>query len=269
MRKLLTLWIVLAAFALAIFGIIAVRAMPVDQQIIYFGGQSSANNPSAPTGFLLMVDGVSHVLRADGVSKICLAGGCPPSGGTTATFNPAFKGTGLTLSNGNLTATYSGSSFTNVGSTVSKSSGKFYSEFTIGQTTNANMEIGIGNSSLVLNGDYLGQTNDSISVFADGNEAMNANFGGVIGPTFVAGMVVCMAVDLTAKLIWFRGNGGNWNGGGTNNPATGTGGFSFSTMNAGPYFPAAGFHNSADAMTANFGATSYAQTAPSGFGNWQ
>lgn len=29
-----------------------------------------------PTGKILLVDGVSHLLQTDGTSKVCLAGGC-------------------------------------------------------------------------------------------------------------------------------------------------------------------------------------------------
>jgi hypothetical protein len=88
---------------------------------------------------------------------------------------------------------------------------------------------------------------------------------------FANGNVVCVAVDLTAKKIWWRTNGGTWNNDilSNQNPATGAGGFSFSTLNAGPYFPAIGLNNATEIDAANFGATAYAQPAPSGFGNWQ
>jgi hypothetical protein len=190
---------------------------------------------------------------------------------TTATFNPAFIGPNLVLSNGNLTATNNVAAFTVVGSTVSKSSGKFYAEFTIGASTVGNMEIGLSNASQSLTGLLGGVGNNSVCIFFDGTECMNNTFGAILTPTWVSGSVVCMAVDLTAAKIWWRVNGGNWNAGvlANQNPATGAGGFSFATMNAGPYFPAAGFHDSGEVETANFGATSYAQTVPSGFGNWQ
>lgn len=64
------------ALLLIVLGIAAVKAMPPEQQIIYFGGQSAASNPAQPTGKILRVDGISHILRVDGTSKICRAGGC-------------------------------------------------------------------------------------------------------------------------------------------------------------------------------------------------
>jgi len=83
------------------------------------------------------------------------------------------------------------------------------------------------------------------------------------------GNVICVAIDLTAQTIWMRVNGGNWNLSGTADPATGVGGVSFAGINAGPYFPAISSSDNGSIATANFGATAYAQTAPSGFGNWQ
>ncbi len=41
-----------------------------------YGLPPSGGSIPAPTGRILMVDGVSLVLQTDGVSKICLAGGC-------------------------------------------------------------------------------------------------------------------------------------------------------------------------------------------------
>jgi hypothetical protein len=79
-----------------------------------------------------------------------------------------------------------------------------------------------------------------------------------------------MAVDFTAQLSWFRKNGGNWNGSGTANPATGVGGNSFSYLTGGPFFIAANLNVGAAsyALTLNAGGTAYAFAAPAGFGNW-
>lgn len=41
-------------------------------------GAQGVGGPTAPlpTGKILLVDGVSHLLQVDAVSKVCLAGGC-------------------------------------------------------------------------------------------------------------------------------------------------------------------------------------------------
>lgn len=67
--------------------------------------------------------------------------------------------------------------------------------------------------------------------------------------------------------IWFRVNGGNWNANPSANPSTNTGGESLAAVAGVPLFAAvlvnAGATN--DNATANFGATAFANAAPSGF----
>jgi len=80
-----------------------------------------------------------------------------------------------------------------------------------------------------------------------------------------AGDTYDFAVDFTAKLFWVSKNGGAWNGSGTANPATGTGGFSFSNITdayVSPYCAAVGTIT----YTFNFGTVAIPGfTAPSGF----
>ena len=86
MRKLLTLRIALAAIVFALLATVyGAHAFGIGKLGIIFGKEGASSKSGTvtpqPTGFLLMVDGVSFVLRADGVSKICLAGGCGGGGG--------------------------------------------------------------------------------------------------------------------------------------------------------------------------------------------
>lgn len=66
-------WLAIVLIAL---GIATAMAMPPEQQIIMFGGQSSAGNLPQPTGDILMVDGTSLILQTNGTSFVCRAGGC-------------------------------------------------------------------------------------------------------------------------------------------------------------------------------------------------
>jgi hypothetical protein len=86
--------------------------------------------------------------------------------------------------------------------------------------------------------------------------------------TWAQGDTLCIAFDVDNMRLWFRTNGGNWNNSGTANPATNTEGIDVSTLNDGPFFVMANFRGNGDQFTANFGATAYAHTPPSGFGNW-
>jgi hypothetical protein len=86
----------------------------------------------------------------------------------------------------------------------------------------------------------------------------------------LAGDVIGIAVDLNARLIWFRRNGGNWYVDAAANPTTGTNGVTIAGVLA--YAPVVTFGGSGtvanDAFTANFGQSAYTTPAPSGFGNW-
>ena len=87
------------------------------------------------------------------------------------------------------------------------------------------------------------------------------------GVALPAGTVVGIAVDFTNHLIWFRmAPSGNWNGSGTANPATGVGGITFSTGAMVPFVTFGGSGGAAgNVITANFGASSFTGTVPSGF----
>jgi hypothetical protein len=194
------------------------------------------------------------------------------SGGSgTTTFDPANTAAQIVLSNGNLTATINnqGASYFNTRSIASHATGKFYWELTIvaieasGQT-----DLGFGNASAgVLGFD----SNDSAGGFDNGTAlAINSAFGATITSAgWTVTNVVSIAIDLGGQLVWYRVNSGNWNNSGAANPATGTGGVSFSAI-TGPYYAAISIKSDAAGntqITANFGATSYATSAPAGFGN--
>jgi hypothetical protein len=69
-------------------------------------------------------------------------------------------------------------------------------------------------------------------------------------------------------MIWFRKNGGLWNGNGTADPATNVNGATITGATGGgsSAAPALIFDGtSAEAYTANFGASAFAGTVPSGF----
>lgn len=75
---------------------------------------------------------------------------------------------------------------------------------------------------------------------------------------------------MSAPLIWFRINNGNWNNDPGANPATRTGGYDMSGITA-PYYPA-GYMNAgflgAGPLTYNFGAAPFAQAIPAGGVAW-
>jgi hypothetical protein len=198
------------------------------------------------------------------------AASAPPA---TTTWNPADKGADITLTNGNLTATDNNvpaGNFMSVRAIASHSSGKFYYETTTTTVGGTSALPGMGNSTASLTA-FLGADANAVSFWPSGTVDINNTIVTTI-QTWATGDTVGIAVDLTAQLIWFQtthlGVAGNWNNSGTANPATGVGGVSISTMAAGPYFPMVMVHDTTCSHAANFGATAYTQTPPSGFGNW-
>ena len=86
--------------------------------------------------------------------------------------------------------------------------------------------------------------------------------------TFVAGDRICVAVDFAAEKIWFRQNGGPWNGAVADDDPTVGSVLDFSATNAGPYYAFVSLPGLNDVCTVNFGGTAYTHTPPSGYGNF-
>lgn len=206
----------------------------------------------------------------------CIIGGgviCNSSAVATTSWDSSTKGTNLTLSNGNLTITGTAASYATVRAFASASSGKKYWEMTLTTRVTAQASITAGGFgvSTASTSNFLGSNtvaNASIGWAGDGKIYKNSFVLSTI-QTYTSGDTLCFALDLDNGKIWFRTNGGNWNNSVTDNPATNTGGQTISGMAAGAIFPmAASGNGNGDVMTANFGASAYAQSVPSGFGNW-
>jgi hypothetical protein len=166
-----------------------------------------------------------------------------------------------------LTVTNTTTSAGGIRGTGSKTTGKIYWETTwVGTPSAARFTCGIGTSaSALISLDSTGATVRTDDGFIRVNGAIQASIG-----AFASGDIAGIAFDLGVSRIWFRRNGGNWNNSGTADPATNVGGYDISAM-----FPASAAYPSvhisvstAIAATANFGATTFAFAAPSGFTGW-
>jgi hypothetical protein len=182
-----------------------------------------------------------------------------------STWNPSDKSASVTLSGGNLIATWNGSGG-GARSTTSKAGGKIYFEaqFT---TINASTWVGLANATSVLT------ISNSVNVVfsqLDGSAVQgNGTTLGQNGGFLNAGQWGSFAIDLTAARFWYRPNGGLWNNNASNNPATGVGGYSISYL-VGPFFVYCGATagSAGNAVTLNVGGSSFAFAAPSGFNAW-
>jgi len=179
--------------------------------------------------------------------------------------------TNVVVSNGNRTVLHNVTT-TNSGavSTAFESSGKYYFEVTLQNSTTAQHCLGIivstwtsvfSASQLTTNGTVVNLGGSSV-IYSNG-----VSTGKNLGAQAVGDVYSC-AIDLTGRLGWFRKNGGNWNADAGADPATGTGGV---VIAAGSFAPIVRFGSSGgttDQMTGNFGQSAFVYTAPSGFGNW-
>lgn len=191
---------------------------------------------------------------------------------TPTTWDPAKQGTGVALTNGNLTLerTSSGSTYSRSGTVDSKSTGKYYCEFKVDMYSTGNFGIGWMNASADFTtssgATYVGNAADGVGWYPAQNAIYhNAALLGSMTYTLNVGDIVGLAWDAGAKLIWYRVNNGLWNNFGPSDPATGTSGFNPSGM-TGAMVPAVCSYVIGDKVTANFGATAFAFTPPSGFG---
>jgi hypothetical protein len=184
------------------------------------------------------------------------------------TLNPSDKkNVNVVLSGGNLTVTGTDTGGNNWVRSTTAQTGQRYIEFTT--TTVANTIFGIADASGITT--YPGNDAKSFGLFSNGFGSINGTFpdwgGGTPYNTYASGNVVGMAVDLTAKLVWFRIGGGNWNGSAGNSPSTATGGISISAYTGTTHYVVVSGDNTC-VTTVNFGATAFAASAPSGFLSW-
>lgn len=183
-----------------------------------------------------------------------------PGATTFATFNPADKAAGVTLSGGNLVM-QSNDSFNNVRSTLSMSSGRHYFEFQNTVNATAAMIVGIALASASLTGSLTGST--SWTIYSNfGTPSLKYPGGTSTGLAILPqGQVAMVAVDCDIGAVWF-GHNGVWENGA--NPARGLNP-SFTFTPGTTMFAAASASNAAQVITANFGASAFAHTVPDGF----
>lgn len=229
--------------------------IPSDSALTQSDVETALGISSPTANEALIYDGTSYKTSSVSLSNSYIS-----------SLDPSKIGTGITLSNGNNTATFTSGQAVALGIDGS-SSGKYYFEvtFTSG-TASSNASVGLVPASEPLDSQVgyndiaptVGLFQNSGTIYTDGG----TNSG--TGTSFeTAGNVVCVAYDATNRLVWFRVGNGNWNNSASNNPATGTGGITVTGTSE--MYPAIGT-DSASVWNTNF--NFFSQAVPSGFSAW-
>lgn len=186
------------------------------------------------------------------------------------TFNPLDKSSVITLSNGNLSASKTGSQWAVARATKSRATGKYY--FEIENTVDAND----GSAGYGMAGVAYGDQGLDTTWLGNGTLSAGLRFGDVVtrnlfrnGPDQVSvprclqGQRCMVAVDFSTRSVWWGVNG-TWIG----DPAAGTGAsWNFAVNRA--LYPAIAVYGGAQVVTGKFSAASFAHAIPAGFSAWE
>jgi hypothetical protein len=181
------------------------------------------------------------------------------------TLNPLQVGTEVTLSNGNLQFATGTTSFGRVFSTIGITSGKWYWEASqIAASGPENIPvIGIATAAAETTNAPLGNSAFGWTYEGYDGTKKNNGTGTSYGSTYTTNDIIGVAFDADNGKLFFAKNG-TWQASG--NPATGANP-AFSSLTAGPYFPAFSdtSSNSTTTIATNFGQRAFAYTPPTGF----
>ena len=173
--------------------------------------------------------------------------------GNYATLNPLSQGSQITLSNGNLDYSHTGTTVScQARSTIAMTSGKWYCE----HTTNSGGTIalvGIVSAAEAPNSGYVGQSSTSYGYYASNGRKYNNSVETNYGATYTSGDVIGIAFDADSGTLTFYKNGVSQ-------------GTAFSSIPSGTYLFAQGNYPAGTYTGSfNFGQRPFAYTAPSGF----
>lgn len=175
---------------------------------------------------------------------------------TSDSWNPSDKNASITLSGSNRIATAGAGSPIGVRGVTSKSSGKWYIEYTSNATTGDEW-FGVSTSGTSLSAYVAGGTTTALIKYLAFNQTAGSNEVNPYGA--VLSGIGMMAVDFTNNKVWW-GAGGTWYESG--DPATNTGGL---TRPTGTLFLFGGFGDSGHNITI---ASTMTYSPPSGFSVW-
>lgn len=162
-------------------------------------------------------------------------------------WNPLDAGPDWSFTGGGLVATKTASAWEIVRATNGKASGKWYWEITLGTVSSTRVGIATSSASLTLR---LGADVGGYAYLQTGDKSNNASIV-AYGLAFASSDVIGVALDMTGGTVTFL-----WNNASQGVAYTGL---------SGTLYPALSIFDSGFSATANFGATAFNYTPPTGF----
>jgi len=224
-------------------------------------------------GFFILKDGNSVTDQSGNSNNFTVAGGTltntedSPSN-VFATMNPLDNNyASSTFSNGNNTIVTNSGNYTYNTATLGASSGKYYWEVKVDNTSTVDV-IGITGKLSTASTYFLGTSNDSVGYEDSGVYYTNNSQVSPYGDSYTTNDIIGVAMDLDNNKLYFSKNGVFQNSGVPTSGATGTGAIDITTSSTGFYFPALGDYTSAAISTfsTNFGNGYFGTTAVSSAG---
>ena len=225
------------------------------------------------TGFWILKDGNSVTDQSGNSNNFTVGGGTltntedSPSN-VFATMNPLDNNyASSTFSNGNNTIVTNSGNYTYNTATLGASSGKYYWEVKVDNTSTVDV-IGITGKLSTASTYFLGTSNDSVGYEDSGVYYTNNSQVSPYGDSYTTNDIIGVAMDLDNNKLYFSKNGVFQNSGVPTSGATGTGAIDITTSSTGFYFPALGDYTSAAISTfsTNFGNGYFGTTAVSSAG---
>ena len=145
-----------------------------------------------------------------------------------ATFNALYN-SNQNLSNGNLSATNTTSTWNSRASTLAGSSGKYYAEYKINKPGTSYHMNGVGDIDYIVPSTHAGAGTGLIAYYSDSGEKYVEGTNTSYGDTYGDGDIIGIALDLDNGYVYFSKNGTWQNSGNPTSGASGTGGIALPT----------------------------------------
>jgi len=217
-------------------------------------------------GFFILKDGNSVTDQSGNSNNYTVGGGTltntedNPSN-VFATFNALYN-SNQNLSNGNLSATNTTSTWNSRATTLAGSSGKYYAEYKVASPGTSYHMLGVGTVEDIDPSDHAGTGTGTVAVYSQNGYKYVEGTDSAYANTYGDGDIIGIALDLDNNYVYFSKNGTWQNSGDPTSGATGTGGISLPTTGTYAFTESVRSTSSSNSkVDANFGNGYFGTTA--------